>query len=130
MKEPFENVKQQRIATFNDFLQKVSKNLDKFYKELMQNESSQSYLIPENHEEPYLNGVLFNCIVPGKSFQPVTSLSGGEKIMAIFAFLFSVYFEKMPSFFIMDEIDASLDNANTRKVCIAESKMFIISSSL
>ncbi|KAH7642135.1 hypothetical protein HUG17_5180 [Dermatophagoides farinae] len=116
LKEPFENVKQQRIATFNDFLQKVSKNLDKFYKELMQNESSQSYLIPENHEEPYLNGVLFNCIVPGKSFQPVTSLSGGEKIMAIFAFLFSLYFEKMPSFFIMDEIDASLDNANTRKL--------------
>lgn len=105
---------------FNDFFQKVTENLDKFYKELMQNESSQSYLIPENHEEPYLNGVLFNCIVPGKSFQPVLSLSGGEKIMAIFAFLFSVYFEKMPTFFIMDEIDASLDNANTGKVCVLD----------
>lgn len=112
----FQMVKTNRCKKFNDFFEELSVNLNVFYKELMRDDSSQSYLIPVNSEEPYLNGILFNCIVPGKAFQPANSLSGGEKTMAAFAFIFSLFYNQMPPFFIMDEIDGSLDNINTARL--------------
>ena len=44
---------------------------------------------PENPEEPYLEGINYNCVVPSKRFQPMSNLSGGEKTIAALAFLFA-----------------------------------------
>lgn len=114
----FEAVKKNRCQLFNSFLKNVSTNLDRFYKELMHSNASQAFLLAENTDEPYLGGIMFNCIVPGKIFQPISCLSGGEKTLAAFAFIFSSYFERLPAFFIMDEIDGCLDNTNIAKVNI------------
>lgn len=112
----FEEVKLRRGGKFTSFLERVSQNLDLFYKELTGNASSQAFLITEDTEEPYLFGVNYSCIAPGKSFQSMAHLSGGEKCLAAFAFIFSVYFDRFPSFFIMDEIDGPLDADNVNKV--------------
>jgi len=43
-------------------------------------------------------------------------LSGGEKTMAALALLFSVHSYRQAPFFVLDEVDAALDNVNVKKV--------------
>ena len=44
-------------------------------------------------------------------------LSGGEKTIAALALLFSLHSYRQAPFFVMDEVDAALDNVNVSKVC-------------
>jgi structural maintenance of chromosome 1 len=43
-------------------------------------------------------------------------LSGGEKTVAALALLFSIHSYKPAPFFVLDEVDAALDNVNVKKV--------------
>ena len=43
-------------------------------------------------------------------------LSGGEKTMAALALLFAVHSYQPSPFFVLDEVDAALDNANVAKI--------------
>ena len=43
-------------------------------------------------------------------------LSGGEKTMAALALLFAVHGYQPSPFFVLDEVDAALDNANVAKI--------------
>ena len=58
---------------------------------LAKNQSAQAFLGPENPEEPYLDGVNYNCVAPGKRFRPMDNLSGGEKTVAALALLFAIH---------------------------------------
>lgn len=58
---------------------------------LAQNQSAQAFLGPENPEEPYLDGINYNCVAPGKRFQTMSNLSGGEKTVAALALLFAIH---------------------------------------
>lgn len=82
---------------------------------LSQNESAQAFLGPINSEEPYLDGISYNCIAPGKRFRPMDNLSGGEKTVAALALLFAIHSSNPSPFFVLDEIDAALDNTNIGK---------------
>ena len=43
-------------------------------------------------------------------------LSGGEKTMAALALLFAVHSYQPSPFFVLDEVDAALDNANVARI--------------
>lgn len=43
-------------------------------------------------------------------------LSGGEKTVAALALLFSIHSYRQAPFFVLDEVDAALDNINVQKV--------------
>jgi len=58
---------------------------------LSKNQSAQAFLGPENAEEPYLDGINYNCVAPGKRFRPMDNLSGGEKTVAALALLFAIH---------------------------------------
>lgn len=94
----------------------VSNTIDGIYKSLARNQSAQAFLGPENPEEPYLEGINYNCVAPGKRFQPMSNLSGGEKTIAALALLFAIHSFQPAPFFVLDEIDAALDNTNIGKV--------------
>ncbi|XP_005379547.1 PREDICTED: structural maintenance of chromosomes protein 1B [Chinchilla lanigera] len=115
-RQEFEQVKKRRYDLFSQCFEHVSVSIDHIYKKLCRNSSAQAFLSPENPEEPYLEGISYNCVAPGKRFMPMDNLSGGEKCVAALALLFAVHSFRPAPFFVLDEVDAALDNTNIGKV--------------
>ncbi|XP_060044743.1 structural maintenance of chromosomes protein 1B [Erinaceus europaeus] len=115
-RQEFEQVKKRRYDLFSQCFEHVSISIDPIYKKLCRNNSAQAFLSPENPEEPYLEGISYNCVAPGKRFMPMDNLSGGEKCVAALALLFAVHSFRPAPFFVLDEVDAALDNTNIGKV--------------
>lgn len=115
-KTQFEKIKKERHDRFMACFEHVANEIDPIYKSLAKNQSAQAFLGPENPEEPYLDGINYNCVAPGKRFQPMSNLSGGEKTVAALALLFAIHSFQPAPFFVLDEIDAALDNTNIGKV--------------
>ncbi|XP_036064850.1 structural maintenance of chromosomes protein 1B [Onychomys torridus] len=115
-RQEFEQVKRRRYDAFSQCFEHISVSIDQIYKKLCRNSSAQAFLSPENPEEPYLDGISYNCVAPGKRFMPMDNLSGGEKCVAALALLFAVHSFRPAPFFVLDEVDAALDNTNIGKV--------------
>ncbi|XP_021486567.1 structural maintenance of chromosomes protein 1B isoform X1 [Meriones unguiculatus] len=115
-RQEFEQVKKRRYDAFSQCFEHISVSIDQIYKKLCRNNSAQAFLSPENPEEPYLDGISYNCVAPGKRFMPMDNLSGGEKCVAALALLFAVHSFRPAPFFVLDEVDAALDNTNIGKV--------------
>ncbi|KAM4748691.1 structural maintenance of chromosomes protein 1B [Rhinophrynus dorsalis] len=115
-RQEFEQVKQRRYELFSKCFEHISVAIDQIYKKLCRNASAQAFLSPENPEEPYLEGIGYNCVAPGKRFMPMDNLSGGEKAVAALALVFAIHSFRPAPFFILDEVDAALDNTNIGKV--------------
>ncbi|XP_075756091.1 structural maintenance of chromosomes protein 1B isoform X2 [Pelodiscus sinensis] len=115
-RQEFEQMKKRRFERFSQCFEHVSVAIDQIYKKLCRNSSAQAFLSPENPEEPYLEGISYNCVAPGKRFMPMDNLSGGEKSVAALALVFAIHSFRPAPFFILDEVDAALDNSNIGKV--------------
>lgn len=70
-------VKAERLKRFNDFYEAVAQEIDDIYKLLSRNQAAQAYLAPDDAEEPYNDGIQYNCVAPGKRFRAMDNLSGG-----------------------------------------------------
>lgn len=70
----------------------------------------------EDSDEPYLDGIKYHAMPPLKRFRDMENLSGGEKTMAALALLFAVHSYQPSPFFVLDEVDAALDNANVARI--------------
>ena len=113
-------VQQRRGELFNKAFQHVSRVIDGIYKDLTQVEGvplgGTAYLSLEDPSEPYLHGVKFTAMPPAKRFRDMEQLSGGERTVAALALLFAIHDYRPSPFFVMDEIDAALDNVNVTQV--------------
>ncbi len=67
---------------------------------------------PEDRAEEDLLGVEIEITPAGKAMKRLTLLSGGEKSMTALAFLFAVFLAKPCPFYILDEVEAALDDLN------------------
>lgn len=76
----------------------------------------ESYLDIEDSEEPYLDGIKYHAMPPLKRFRDMEHLSGGEKTMAALALLFAIHSYQPSPFFVLDEVDAALDNTNVARI--------------
>jgi chromosome segregation protein len=65
----------------------------------------------ENADEE-LVGVEIEITPAGKAMKRLTLLSGGEKSMTALAFLFAVFLARPCPFYILDEVEAALDDIN------------------
>jgi chromosome segregation protein len=66
---------------------------------------------PEEQEEDLL-GVEIEITPAGKDMKRLSLLSGGEKSMTALAFLFAVFLARPCPFYILDEVEAALDDLN------------------
>jgi len=117
----FEEVRQLRQSAFGECFAHVSEALGTIYRDLTRSGKhplgGNAYLTLDNTEEPYLGGIRFTAMPPMKRFRDMDQLSGGEKTMAALALLFSVHSFRQAPFFVLDEVDAALDNVNVKKIC-------------
>jgi chromosome segregation protein len=66
----------------------------------------------DEQETEDLLGVEIEITPAGKEMKRLTLLSGGEKSMTALAFLFSVFLARPCPFYILDEVEAALDDLN------------------
>ncbi len=66
----------------------------------------------EEDDEEDLTGVEIEITPAGKSTKRLTLLSGGEKSLTALAFLFAVFLARPCPFYILDEVEAALDDLN------------------
>ncbi len=65
----------------------------------------------EEDEQPEA-GVEIEVTPPGKSSKRLSLLSGGEKSLVALAFMFAVFLARPCPFYILDEVEAALDDIN------------------
>lgn len=118
----FQHVKARRYDLFMKSFQHISSHIDPIYKELTKAQAStqlgggSAYLTLEDEDEPYLAGVRYHAMPPMKRFKDMEFLSGGEKTIAALALLFAIHSFHPSPFFVLDEVDAALDNSNVNKI--------------
>ena len=66
----------------------------------------------ETAPEPGDPGVEIEVTPAGKSMKRLSLMSGGEKSLVALAFMFAVFLAKPCPFYILDEVEAALDDAN------------------
>nr|CAG8547000.1 14574_t:CDS:10 [Entrophospora candida] len=118
-KEKFNAVKLERCKRFQAAYNHLAEIIDRIYKDLTKDnvqDGGAAYLNLEDTEEPYLYGIKYHAMPPMKRFRDMEQLSGGEKTLAALALLFAIHSYKPSPFFVLDEVDAALDNANVGKI--------------
>lgn len=63
-------------------------------------------------DDPLHSGVELNVRPPGKRWQPLVALSGGERSLCLVALLFAMQKVRPSAFALLDEVDAALDRRN------------------
>jgi chromosome segregation protein len=93
-------------------------NINNKFKEIFNGLSTkgEASLVLENKEEPLEGGVDMVVKITNNKFIDIRSLSGGEKTLVTLAFIFSIQEHNPASFYILDEVDASLDKRNAEKL--------------
>ena len=68
-------------------------------------------------------GIEITAQPPGKTAKALTLLSGGEKALTAISLLFAIFHFKPSPFCVLDEVDASLDEANVSRFAAMVQKM-------
>ncbi len=66
-------------------------------------------------DDPLTSGVEIEAQPLGKKVGRLSLLSGGERSLAALAFLFAVFRARPSPFYVLDEVEAALDDANLRR---------------
>ncbi|HBR71617.1 MAG TPA: hypothetical protein DEA27_02285, partial [Candidatus Moranbacteria bacterium] len=69
----------------------------------------------EGSEEEKEMGIDIFACPPGKKITNLSMLSGGERSLTSLALLFAIIAHNPPPFSILDEVEAALDEANSRR---------------
>lgn len=120
-RDAFNTIKAKRFELFNKAFEHIKEQIVAVYKDLTRSEAfpigGHAYLdIEDDTDTPYLSGIKYHAMPPLKRFRDMEHLSGGEKTIAALALLFAIHSYQPSPFFVLDEVDAALDNANVEKI--------------
>lgn len=91
----------------------INKNFNQVFKELFGGGMANLRLV--DADNVLGSGIEIEVQPPGKKLQNMMLLSGGERAFTAIALLFSILLLKPVSFCVLDEIEASLDDANVSR---------------
>lgn len=69
----------------------------------------------EPEEQIVSKGIEIKATLPGKKIKDLRMFSGGEKALTSIALLFAIVSSNPPPFLVLDEVDATLDESNSRR---------------
>ena len=70
----------------------------------------------ENPEDLLTTGVLVEASPAGKRVKQLSLLSGGERSLTALALLFAIFTARPSPFYVMDEVEAALDDVNLTRL--------------
>jgi chromosome segregation protein len=73
-------------------------------------------IVLENPDDVLETGLDIVARPPGKELRSISLMSGGEKTLTAVALLLAIFRSKPSPFCLLDEVDASLDEANTERL--------------
>lgn len=112
--EVIEDISNNIKTRFFDAYENINKNFNFMCMETIDNSEGSLTLI---NKEDYENcGVEIYVKFKNKKRQSLTLLSGGEKSMVAIAFIIAIFMYKPSPFTFLDEIEAALDEKNTKKL--------------
>jgi len=97
-------------AIFNETFELVRRAFESVYARLFP--GGQAKMWQTNPDSLSETGIELSVQPPGKKMMPLTALSGGERAMAASALIFALIAVKPSPFYLLDEVDAALDDAN------------------
>ena len=103
-------MKEQFDVTFDQ----VNRNFQDIFGTLFPGGSASLSLMGEEDSDSV--GVEINAQPRGKKIAKMTLMSGGEKSLTALALLFAVYRIRRTPFYILDEVEAALDDSNLRRL--------------
>lgn len=126
------DLKERLKVEFTEGVKKINKEFDQFFslmfgggsgsltvitqKKKTRYSEDEDENIPEDDEDVEVeDGIEIGVSLPHKKVKELHSLSGGERSLTSIALLFAMSAVNPPPFLILDETDAALDEANSRK---------------
>jgi chromosome segregation protein len=98
------------VRQFNAIFEKVAVAFSEMFSRLFAGGVGKMWLAES--EDPAQAGVEIAAQPPGKKMQSLNALSGGERSLTAVALIFAILSVRPSPFYIFDEIDAALDEAN------------------
>jgi len=106
-------IEQQTQVKFNETFNQVSTAFSEMYAKLFPGGEAKMWQTnPDNLSE---TGIEISVQPPGKKLMPLPSLSGGERAMTAAALIFALIKVRPSPFYLLDEVDAALDDANVER---------------
>lgn len=97
---------------FRSAFAEVADAYERYFGVLFPGGRGQIRLVDSDHPQ---SGVAIEAQPLGKKVSQMTLLSGGERSLAALAFLFAVFEARPSPFYVLDEVEAALDDANLRR---------------
>ena len=105
---------------FLETFEQVDRHFQEIFRVLFPGGTSQLHLT--DPDDPETTGIEVIAQPRGKKLAKMSLLSGGEKSLTALALLFAVYRTRPCPFYILDEVEAALDDTNLRRfIAFAES---------
>ena len=80
-----------------------------------ENEDEAGESLPDDRNEKSEIGIDIAASPPGKKISNLSMLSGGERSLTSLALLFAIISHNPPPFAVLDEVEAALDEANSKR---------------
>ncbi len=111
--ESIKEIEAQSQTLFNETFEKVATAFTEMYGKLFPGGDAKMWQTnPENLSE---TGIEISVQPPGKKLMALAALSGGERAMTAAALIFALIAVKPSPFYLLDEVDAALDDANVER---------------
>ena len=100
-------------TVFATAFEDVSKNFTDLFQLLFP--GGKGKLVLTNPNDMLNTGIEVEATPPGKTFKKLSLLSGGERSLTALAYLFAVFRSRPSPFYVMDEVEAALDDVNLHR---------------
>jgi chromosome segregation protein len=101
------------VSVFTEAFADVSRHFEQLFETLFPGGSGRLSLLEP--ESPLTSGIEIEARPAGRNVRRLSLLSGGERSLVALAFLFAVFRSRPSPFYLMDEVEAALDDVNLHR---------------
>jgi chromosome segregation protein len=110
IKEVDDRVQQVFAAAFEDVAREFERIFDRLFP------GGDGRLLLTEPDDMLATGIEFEARPPGKKVKRLSLLSGGERALTAIAFLVAIFKARPSPFYVLDEVEAALDDSNLQRL--------------